>query len=197
MVKIIGLSGYAQSGKDTFARILAEDHGFSVAHFADALREACRALNPIVCTETGLRWAEAEEACGYEVAKADPCFGAEFRGVLQRLGTDVARDMFGQNVWVDAALAKHVGGSVVYADVRFPNEADAIYEAGGVVGRITRPGRAPVNGHVSEIAMDGYPVSFVVANDRDMSRLRGAARGLLELANSPSGLKRGSATPIV
>jgi hypothetical protein len=52
-----------------------------------------------------------------------------------------------------------------------PNEADAIVDAGGQVIRITRPGVGPVNGHVTERALDGYDFDGVFANDRTPAAL--------------------------
>ena len=55
---IIGLSGYAQVGKDTVAQILVEEYGYSRIGFADIIRNACYRLNPIVTLE-GLGETEA------------------------------------------------------------------------------------------------------------------------------------------
>jgi dephospho-CoA kinase len=43
---IIGISGYARSGKDTVANYLVEHHEFTRMAFADAMREALLRLNP-------------------------------------------------------------------------------------------------------------------------------------------------------
>ena len=45
---IIGLSGYAQSGKDTVAKVLIEEYGFTRIAFADKIREFLYDLNPQV-----------------------------------------------------------------------------------------------------------------------------------------------------
>jgi dephospho-CoA kinase len=43
---IIGLSGYARSGKDTVAELLCLNYGFRRISFADPMREAILILNP-------------------------------------------------------------------------------------------------------------------------------------------------------
>jgi hypothetical protein len=53
----------------------------------------------------------------------------------------------------------------VIADVRFPNEAEAIKERGGKVIRINRHNHGAVNTHKSEIAMDNYMFDHVLYND--------------------------------
>ena len=45
---IIGLSGYAQSGKDTVAEILVEEYGYTRVAFADIIKQAVYLLDPIV-----------------------------------------------------------------------------------------------------------------------------------------------------
>ena len=44
---IIGLTGYAQSGKDTVAKILVENYGFTRIAFADKIREFLYETNPM------------------------------------------------------------------------------------------------------------------------------------------------------
>jgi hypothetical protein len=158
---IIGLSGYAQSGKDTVAELLCLNYKYHRRAFADPMRDAIYTLNPIVFNLNS-RVADLVDEYGWDVAKANP----EVRRLLQVFGTDVGRKMFNENFWVDIALAglndKH---RVVLSDVRFPNEAEAIKNLGGQVWRINRHNHAPVNGHKSEHAMDNYMFKHVLYND--------------------------------
>ena len=158
---IIGLSGYAQSGKDTVAELLCLNYKYHRRAFADPMRDAIYTLNPIVFNLNS-RVADLVDEYGWDVAKANP----EVRRLLQVFGTDVGRKMFNENFWVDIALAglndKH---RVVLSDVRFPNEAEAIKNLGGQVWRINRHNHTPVNGHKSEHAMDNYMFKHVLYND--------------------------------
>ena len=45
---IVGITGYAQHGKDTAAQVLVTEFGFVRVGFADALKELALAVNPIV-----------------------------------------------------------------------------------------------------------------------------------------------------
>ena len=60
---------------------------------------------------------------------------------------------------------------VVIPDVRFPNEADAIKELGGIIWRINRHGLNGINEHRSEHAMDSYMVDHVIYNDGSLDEL--------------------------
>jgi hypothetical protein len=158
---IIGLSGYAQSGKDTVAELLCLNYKYHRRAFADPMRDAIYTLNPIVFNLNS-RVADLVDEYGWDVAKANP----EVRRLLQVFGTDVGRKMFNENFWVDIALAGlHDKHRVVVSDVRFPNEAEAIKKLGGQVWRINRHNHTPVNGHKSEHAMDNYMFKHVLYND--------------------------------
>jgi hypothetical protein len=164
---IIGLAGYAQSGKDTMGRILVEEHGFTRIAFADTLRDMLYAMNPLVEWENkngeyGVWFVQdIVDTFGWEFAKKSVAERSTsgVRHLLQRLGTEAGRDILGQNIWVDTAMKKAAevkNGRVVFTDVRFPNEADAITEAGGTLWRMQRAGQSAVNTHVSERALDDY-----------------------------------------
>jgi hypothetical protein len=161
---VIGLSGYAQAGKDTIGQHLVDNHGYTRISFADTLRDFLYKLNPVVEVHhvAGARIMEelatVVDEEGWEAAKKlVPTQTHSVRALLQRLGTDAGRAVLGEDVWVDAALkAIEPGGKYVITDVRFPNEADAVRAMGGQLWRVVRPGMAAVNAHPSEVALDGY-----------------------------------------
>jgi hypothetical protein len=143
---IIGLIGYARSGKDTCARFL-RDEGFTTMHFAEPLKNAAAEIFGFT----------HEQLYGALKEVIDPFWGFSPREALQRLGTEGGRKVFGENLWQRALMRKlHPDGNFAIADVRFPNEAQAILEAGGHLVRVIRPGVAPINAHESEIALDGW-----------------------------------------
>lgn len=163
---IIGLSGYAGSGKDEVAKVLVAN-GWTRLAFADAIRDAVMLLNPIL--ESGHRVSHIVETLGWDVAKN---YSSELRRALQVMGTDIGRELMGPDVWVNKVMAKAVYGNFVITDVRFENEAQAIKEQGGEIWRVNRPGKNPVNGHISEVAMDNYEFDLVINNDSDLVHLR-------------------------
>jgi hypothetical protein len=174
---IIGLAGYARAGKDTVAQILVEERGFRRIAFADALRDMLAALDPYIGTT---RLSDRLNWHGWEATKADP----EVRRLLQRLGTEAGRDVLGPDVWVDAAVRKmdlESEENYVVSDVRFPNELQAI-RSYGQVWRIERPGCEPVNGHVSETALDGARFDRVISNNGSIDDL---AERVLRLVDAP------------
>jgi hypothetical protein len=162
---IIGLSGYAQSGKDTVANYLVEHHGFTRIAFADPIREALYNLDPVVTdipeiSGMHLKW--LVDGLGWERIKID---SPQVREMLQRFGTEVGRSLWGENFWVDKAMSKvSAYDKVVITDVRYPNEYDAVKAAGGSMWRVEKPGSVAVNGHASESALDGFFFDSIVMN---------------------------------
>lgn len=161
---IIGLSGYARSGKDTVADFLVKQ-GFTKASFANPIRESLYSLNPFV-SEDGVRLHDAIKEHGWDGYKNSQ-YSAEIRQLLQRFGTEVGRDIYGEDFWVDLMLEdiKGAGGDFVITDVRFENEADAIVQQGGEIWRINRPDVEPVNSHWSEVALDKYEKFAVIIDN--------------------------------
>jgi len=186
---LIGLTGFAQAGKDTLANQFVEKFGFGRKGFADNLRGMLYAINPRLpepnWAEVGdgfghngvVRVSDYVDAFGWEKAKRDI---PEIRQLLQRLGTDGGRVHLGDNVWVESLLNSPQSPRLVIPDCRFPNEVKAIKDRGGVVIRVNRDGYGPINNHISEIASLGLE-DFIVNNDGSpIDMLTDALYGLAE-----------------
>jgi hypothetical protein len=132
------------------------------------------------------------------------------RTLMQLLGTESGREIIHPNIWVNALFADYKSGYVehgvgwveteddypnwIITDVRFPNEAQAIKDRGGIVIRVNRAstcGDVSFNGtpkewkelvernkknnekfnHPSEIALDDYEFDHVIDNDSDILSL--------------------------
>jgi hypothetical protein len=157
---IIGLSGYARSGKDTLAGMLIGLYGYQNRAFANPIRNLLYEMNPQVRDDCRVK--EAVDTYGWDEAKVK---FPEVRALLQNLGVG-ARTLFNDQFWVTQGLAGVKNGDkVVITDVRFPNEAEAIKSLGGQVWRIKRLGIDAVNEHISETAMDDYPVDQIFINN--------------------------------
>ncbi len=167
---IIGLSGYAQSGKNTVADILVDYHGFTQLAFADAIREFVYRINPMVaCSPTGYLQ-DLVNLKGWDEAKQEP----QVRRLLQYTGA-AGRDMIDEYLWVALTLSQikdPQDGRYVITDVRFPNEAAALSSQGGQIWRIERPGVDAVNDHISETALDAWVFDETILNDGTIEDLK-------------------------
>lgn len=174
---LIGLSGYAQSGKDTVASILVDKYSFKRISFADAIRNALLTLNPKIDSITHL--SDLVDDYGWDVAKQN----SEVRRLMQVFGSEVGRKMWSDTFWIDQAF-KHItdgvhifNGNFVFADVRFPNEAEAIKNKDGKIWRVNRHNFSAVNSHISERAMDNWMFDDVIYNDGTLEELTQQVEG--------------------
>ena len=159
---MIGVTGYAQHGKDSVGKFLVEEYGYTRYAFADQLKSMAFTLNPIVQTYSFPKHPERLQTLvglmGWDKAKEI----AEVRRFLQVLGTEAVRDHLGEDAWVDALdlklkvdgfMAKDErgmyypyvwpGAKVVITDVRFPNEAAWVRKLGGKLWRVKRVVKDP------------------------------------------------------
>lgn len=179
---IIGLSGYARSGKDEAAKALV-NAGYERRAFANIMRDFLYRLNPVVTSPVWgehKRLADVVDEFGWNGYK-DSKYGKEMRELMQRLGTDCGRQLIDEDVWVNATLPprdEFYPKNIVITDVRFPNEFEAIRERGGYVFRVERPGVTAANAHISETAIDGFPFDAVIENDQGIGELHDTMVGL-------------------
>jgi len=157
---IIGLTGFARSGKDSVAKVLVEHYGFTRVAFADKIRDLLVEMDPIL--ENGHHLSSMLEDYGWELTKAKP----EVRRLLQSLGVG-ARKIFGDNHWiVEATKNLDRTANYVITDVRFINEATWVKDVfGGQIWRVERPGVSAINNHVSESEMSTFTVDQIFTNN--------------------------------
>lgn len=163
--RIVGITGAAGAGKDTVAEVLvilgARRYGF-----ADPLKLA---LNAIFGWTIEM-WDDRE----WKETPQEP-HGRSPRYLAQTIGTEWGRDLVHPNLWVMVAaeLKKNDARPWVLADVRFPNEAKWIRDAGGVIIEVIRPGHEPIEGnHVSEVGLERGLIDHTIINDRGINDLR-------------------------
>lgn len=162
---IIGLTGYAQSGKDTVASLLVEHYGYERVAFADKIRSFIYEMNPLVACSPSGYLQDLVNLVGWDKAKQEP----QVRRLLQYTGVG-ARKVFGEQFWVREAMKSMLDKpntelKYVITDVRFTNEADMIRANGGKIWRVVRPGVGPVNNHISESELDSIKFDHLINND--------------------------------
>lgn len=181
MVQLVAFSGYARSGKDTAAAVLVEEGGWERLAFADVLRDCLEALDPQVKSQTfgdyrHMALSTVLYEWGWDKYKESP-YSDDIRRLLQRLGTEVGRNILGENIWVDATLAKmEPGKRYVITDCRFPNEAQAVVKNNGQVFRIKRKGYGPINNHPSETSLDDWNFLGLINNDTTLEEFKDKVR---------------------
>jgi len=80
------------------------------------------------------------------------------REIMQVIGTDIFRNYFDDNIWVDSTFRKISYDNrnlALISDVRFPSEVNAILNHNGCIIRLTR-NICEQDEHPSETALDNY-----------------------------------------
>lgn len=138
---ILGLVGFASSGKDTVADYLVRNHNFNRIAFADPLKDAASIIfdwpRHLLEGDTVPSRVFREKPDSYWSEKFDKPFTP--RMALQQLGTDACRKVFHNDIWIHLMERKiQQYDNVVVTDVRFPNEIESIVRMGGKILRIKR-----------------------------------------------------------
>lgn len=141
---ILGICGFAGSGKDTIANYLCDHHGFIKESYASTLKDVVSIVfsweRPLLNGDTveSREWRETVDVWWSErlgIPNLTP------RYVLQKFGTELFRNSFHDQIWV-ASLQKRVlsyeNSNVVISDCRFLNEIEQIRSVSGKVVRVVR-----------------------------------------------------------
>ena len=115
-----------------------------------------------------------------------------YREMLQVVGTDLFRDKFHYDTWVNALFSDYIETPIVgsfddnyskwktkypnwiITDVRFPNELEAIKNRGGInirVNRDTGTRAININPHSSETALDDARFDYIIDNNGSIEEL--------------------------
>lgn len=182
---LYGLAGLARSGKDTFAEmlwrqlaILQSVDGDTISGsplekyaFADPLKQAASKMFGIPLEVF---------YGGDEREIVDAFWGFSPREMLQKLGTEGGREVFGYNMWIKRAGYQFKNSDqtcpFLITDVRFDNEAEWIRSQGGKVIHIRREEvSVDVQDHASEKGVTFIDGDIIVNNNGSLDDLESAA----------------------
>ena len=169
---VIGLTGRAGSGKSTVAERLVCEHDFQALAFADPLWQ----MLEIIGVDTDRVHVDRE----YKDHHILPGIGRTPRELIQTLGTEWGRDCIDVDLWakIGARVASERAGRgrvIVFDDMRFPNEYEALAREGARMWQIVRPDVARPEGeaaHPSEGGLDGFEFHETILNDCSIREFR-------------------------
>jgi hypothetical protein len=146
---LVGLAGDRPGvGKSTAAAYLVESLGFQELSIGSLVKSE---LDEMLSVH-GFTYNENEK----EYFRPALSWWTDFR--LSRCSPDY---------WLDAALkVAPTGRSVLFSDIRYPNEADYVKAQGGLLIKIQRDS-VRRNSESTETALDHYDFEHVVSNDAD------------------------------
>jgi len=197
---IVGLVGFIGSGKDTVAKQFVQQ-GCVQDSFAGPLKDMC---------STVFGWdremIEGETVESRDFRETPDIFWSKKLGIpnftprlaLQLIGTEVLRNHFSQDIWLNSLEYRirrnNETNCVVISDARFRNELDLIKSMGGVIIWVQRgelpewfdTAKTAYNNAISRKIMEtkyrdvhesewnwaGYPVDFTIKNDGTLEELQ-------------------------
>ena len=206
---IIGIVGFIGSGKDTVANMLLQEENCVKDSFAAPLKDLCASV---------FGWPrhllEGDTVESRDFRDMPDVFWSRKTGIdhftprlaLQLVGTDVMRDHFHKDIWLNSLEYRLRTQSskkqcVIISDARFKNELDLIKQMGGAIIQVRR-GDPPAwydvavranegnavdrrimqtryrDVHQSEWDWVGYDVDFIVYNNSSMEYLEQEIRGI-------------------
>ena len=166
---IIGISGKKQAGKTTLCNNILKSFpagSVEVYNFADVLKNLCVEIMGLKEEQVWGTDEEKNSLTNYEWERIPDFIKSKFnsegknisaRHIMQILGTDVMRNMFDSNIWVNAVIRKIRKNNpliAVIADVRFPSEVSFIEKENGIIIRLNR--KLYEDSHPSETSLDEY-----------------------------------------
>ena len=194
LLKLIGISGKIGSGKDTTAELIQLVTTYGLNHLTEVRKVTPRLMDiPDFKTYTlqNANWQIEKYAENLKLIASmltgiprknfeDQEFkkthlGPEWNNItvrefLQTLGTRALRDNLNENVWVNSLFGNFNESSQwLVTDTRFPNEANAIKERGGIVVRVDRG--LSTGDHPSETALDDYEFDYIISNTGTIEEL--------------------------
>ena len=131
-MEIIGLMGHQGVGKNYIADVLLKKlpkKNSVIIAFADHFKVDC------ICKHN----------CDYNKVFGEKDY--ETRRMLQKVGTEEGRNVFGENIWINITetwiklLNERGVERFIICDVRFQNEADWIKKMNGILVKIIAPKR--------------------------------------------------------
>lgn len=162
---LIGITGSAGSGKDTFAKYFIDNHNFTRYSLADPIK---RMIDAGFGTFPEV-W-EDREAKEQDI----DWLGKSPRYLAQTLGTEWGRKLVHPDLWL--LLAEEELGyrqNMIIPDVRFDNEAAWIEKNGGILVKIIGGKAPPADnaGHASEQGVNRRFITKIVRNTGTIEHL--------------------------
>jgi len=184
-VALVG--GYAHSGKDAFVDGLENCGDYCRTFMSKPLMNALLTLDPVIevenpynmqlfAREPNVRYSALHALLGYTESKDEP----EVRRLLQVLGTEIGRNMFGDDVWVNMIFEELFEADKPYGavtGVRFANEMSTLksnFETTSVW--IHRPGIVPINSHSSDNSLGPDDFDIIIENTGTLADLVSASK---------------------
>lgn len=189
---IIAISGKAQAGKDTVAKMIvytiwyytysSQLDSFGINHYNHRIKDFNLLLNKIQWRK--IHFAEKLKLCLANILKVslDKFEDVEFknskinwlnmtvRELLQKFGTAIRNEVC-DDFWVKVCLKDYIESqNWIISDVRFKSEIEGVKQFDNITLRINNP-NAGAGNHISEVDLDDYKFDYIINNNGSLEDL--------------------------
>jgi len=167
-MKLIGLVGQKQVGKDTLADFIVKKYGYTKMSLAQPLKEACKSIFQLSNEQVNGNLKEVPDARWNNVTP---------RKLLQTVGTQLFRDELIKHIpelnnmentiWIhnfNLWYEKNKDKKIVISDIRFIDEANMITNHGGTLIKITKGEFNNNDLHQSEQELSNIQYDILIEN---------------------------------
>ena len=194
---IIGISGKARAGKDTFATMLAEklnEKGYGIFVLMAWAHELKLGVQREFDLSYAQLWGDKKEVEDKRYPKPDGSGYWTGREMMQEYGQffrTIEPDFWVRKLF--NVIEDKEYENVIITDCRHPNEVDAIVEHGGYHIKIVRPDKEQVHNeqHISETALEeDYKVDIKILNDGTLEELKTKTQDVVKTIMSMESLRK-------
>jgi hypothetical protein len=164
---LIGVSGVARSGKDTVANYLIKK--YNLLRYGPSVR---------VKDTTAVMFDVPRAYLDDETKKdtVDPFWGITYRMMMQKVGKESSRDIFGDDIWmrhVEKKLKEHTMNTkngvltytglyngIILPDIRYANEIQWLHQHEGIVIFVQRNNLPEIRGYENHPGEQGLNVEL-------------------------------------
>lgn len=218
---IVGLGGKKFSGKDTFAEFMQESltqRGIDsvILNMSDPLEKIIEIINPHIIADPDtilLGYLIPERGQPYnsitrqlkflhnDISRKDLYAAMKtlpmVRQFLQKIGTEVGREIIHEDVWVDYAkksiAEQHKLGKVVFiTGIRFLNEIQMVTDLGGETAYVERNvefTETSTDLHSSELSVSIQDFDYLIHNNKELEDLRNYAESYVKALLRENGVE--------
>lgn len=171
MAKLILINGKKRSGKDYFAKLvqmelLNHNKSSKIMSFADPIKDIISTTLDI-SKEDLEKYKNDDNSYGLAVQSYQSGIIEEgnvinFRGILQRFGTEAMKQWFGEDVWVK--LLKQQAEKLNYDYIIVPDFRFLCEDVGDITVKIKNDDVECIDNHRSENELNDYRFHYIIDN---------------------------------
>jgi hypothetical protein len=172
-MRIVAFGHKSRMGKNTCATFFAnyakkDDKTTKITSFASLLKKVCFQMLEVYGLKDEYYYERYPEEKTIKLRELD----MSPVDIWIKFGTPMVREQLHNDIWVRNTLKENKNDFLVISDLRFPNEAKAIKERGGILIKVHNP-IIPLRDSIADKALDDFNMwDYTIDNSGSLSNLK-------------------------